>query len=156
MEDSSCERFDPWAPLRLVDTLEFDAGLTTLRSTTEIFQQSPTGGERAEAPAIVGSDERWCSGLAYCAGSQNPPGATPCEFDSRLGHSSSNNGLGAPTSRGAEPNFRCWLWHDFDADRLRPGCVLHLPSADITLEQLEAYFAALRAEFPDLHIRRRS
>jgi predicted ester cyclase len=35
-----------------------------------------------------------------------------------------------------------------------PGYVLHLPSGDITFEQLQGYFAALRAAFPDLHIRR--
>src|ERR1700747_1874125 len=35
-----------------------------------------------------------------------------------------------------------------------PGDTLPLPAADINLEQLRRYFAALRAAFPDLAIRR--
>jgi predicted ester cyclase len=35
-----------------------------------------------------------------------------------------------------------------------PGYTLHLPAADINFEQLRLYFAALRAAFPDLAIRR--
>jgi hypothetical protein len=35
-----------------------------------------------------------------------------------------------------------------------PGYVLHLPTGDISFEQLNAYFKTLRTAFPDLHIQR--
>lgn len=35
-----------------------------------------------------------------------------------------------------------------------PGYMLHLPAAELNFEQLRRYFAAVRAAFPDLTIRR--
>src|SRR5262249_53443867 len=37
---------------------------------------------------------------------QNPPGATPCEFDSRLGHSNTDTHLGARDESDRGPLFR--------------------------------------------------
>jgi hypothetical protein len=44
-------------------------------------------------PSAASTTPAW-SGLVGCfalSGTQNPPGATPCEFDSRLGHSTSSS-----------------------------------------------------------------
>jgi predicted ester cyclase len=39
-------------------------------------------------------------------------------------------------------------------DYYAPGYVLHLPTGDLTFEQLNEYFISLRAAFPDLQIKR--
>jgi len=51
-----------------------------------------------EVLAVLGRARFWSFVLEAPSRSQNPPGATPCEFDSRLGHLLQRNNRGLQTS----------------------------------------------------------